>query len=109
MRRRILRKKGARIGCSWRHLISSNRMEVPMANRNSAPALDAWSDRDRLCYPSALRQREDDCIAARRRKVNPTWAFRPEARDTVGLALSGGGIRSATFCLGVLQALAGGK
>jgi choline dehydrogenase-like flavoprotein len=26
--------------------------------------------------------------------------------DTVGLALSGGGIRSATFCLGVLQALA---
>lgn len=27
-------------------------------------------------------------------------------RDTVGLALSGGGIRSATFCLGVLQGLA---
>lgn len=26
--------------------------------------------------------------------------------DTLGLALSGGGIRSATFCLGVLQALA---
>src|SRR5581483_9540658 len=26
--------------------------------------------------------------------------------DTVGLALSGGGVRSATFCLGVLQALA---
>jgi hypothetical protein len=28
-------------------------------------------------------------------------------RDLVGLALSGGGIRSATFCLGVLQGLAG--
>lgn len=27
-------------------------------------------------------------------------------RDSIGLALSGGGIRSATFCLGVLQALA---
>ncbi|WP_218509456.1 patatin-like phospholipase family protein [Variovorax sp. dw_308] len=30
----------------------------------------------------------------------------PRARGTVGLALSGGGIRSATFGLGVLQALA---
>lgn len=28
------------------------------------------------------------------------------ARDFVGLALSGGGIRSATYCLGVIQALA---
>lgn len=27
-------------------------------------------------------------------------------RDTIGLALSGGGIRSATFCLGILQGLA---
>jgi hypothetical protein len=27
-------------------------------------------------------------------------------RDTLGIALSGGGIRSATFCLGVLQSLA---
>jgi len=26
-------------------------------------------------------------------------------KDLIGLALSGGGIRSATFCLGVLQAL----
>lgn len=41
----------------------------------------------------------------------PPRADRPEApnalpADTLGLALSGGGIRSAAFCLGVLQALA---
>ncbi|MDP9525599.1 hypothetical protein Q7L59_05015, partial [Pseudomonas protegens] len=30
----------------------------------------------------------------------------PAARGNWGLALSGGGIRSATFCLGVLQAMA---
>lgn len=29
-----------------------------------------------------------------------------QPKNTIGLALSGGGIRSATFCLGVLQALA---
>ena len=31
----------------------------------------------------------------------------PKVYDTVGLALSGGGIRSAAFCLGALQALDG--
>jgi hypothetical protein len=36
-------------------------------------------------------------------------AQRPDPDDRVGLALSGGGIRSATFCLGVLQALARGR
>ena len=30
----------------------------------------------------------------------------PEGKNAVGLALSGGGIRSATFCLGVVQVLA---
>jgi hypothetical protein len=30
---------------------------------------------------------------------------RPDPCDAVGVALSGGGIRSAAFCLGVLQAL----
>lgn len=32
-----------------------------------------------------------------------------KTRQSIGLAFSGGGIRSATFCLGVLQALAGRK
>ncbi|WP_316227120.1 patatin-like phospholipase family protein [Bradyrhizobium sp. SZCCHNS3052] len=41
-------------------------------------------------------------IFARRRLANLT----PNDFDAIGLALSGGGIRSATFCLGVVQVLA---
>ncbi len=52
-------------------------------------------------YPDALRVKEDALIRIRRgREENAPIG------DRVGLALSGGGIRSATFCLGVLQALA---
>jgi hypothetical protein len=40
-------------------------------------------------------------IAARRAK----YAIEKPGVDAVGLALSGGGIRSATFCLGVIQVL----
>ena len=36
----------------------------------------------------------------------PRWRREPPAQDLFGLALSGGGIRSATFNLGVLQGLA---
>ena len=36
----------------------------------------------------------------------PAWRREPPQRDLFGLALSGGGIRSATFNLGVLQELA---
>jgi hypothetical protein len=42
-------------------------------------------------------------VAARRRRVGIT---KDPDIDAVGLALSGGGIRSATFCLGVMQVLA---
>jgi len=44
---------------------------------------------------------ERDALNERRRK-----AGLPDDRPTTGLAFSGGGIRSATFCLGVLRALA---
>jgi Patatin-like phospholipase len=38
--------------------------------------------------------------------VSGEWVWRPpESTSLVGLALSGGGIRSAAFCLGALQAL----
>jgi predicted acylesterase/phospholipase RssA len=44
--------------------------------------------------------------AARLCQPNVTRAAAvPEQPGHIGLALSGGGIRSATFCLGVLQAL----
>ena len=44
---------------------------------------------------------EEENLIAQRRRSSGTPAEQPKA----GLALSGGGIRSATFCLGVLQAL----
>ena len=72
-------------------------------------------------YPAALRGAELACLKRRRQHarsgsyapidpdVPATAAVAPPGAlpgDTVGLALSGGGIRSATFSLGVLQALA---
>ncbi|HEY4093641.1 MAG TPA: patatin-like phospholipase family protein [Luteibacter sp.] len=45
---------------------------------------------------------EQEALAERRRKANVA-----AGDPLIGLALSGGGIRSATFCLGVLRALAG--
>ena len=48
-----------------------------------------------------LLKEERDAIRARRQ----AFGFAPGDDRTVGLALSGGGIRSATFSLGVLQAL----
>src|SRR5689334_16510488 len=52
-----------------------------------------------LAYPSALREKERELLTARRGEP-----CAPEAAR--GVALSGGGIRSATFALGVCQALA---
>ena len=51
-------------------------------------------------YPEALRRREQQLIARRRGEPRASCAAR------TGLALSGGGIRSATFSLGFLQAIA---
>jgi hypothetical protein len=47
----------------------------------------------------------DEAAAVRRRRKHHDECA-PEGMDAVGLALSGGGIRSATFCLGVVQVLA---
>lgn len=62
-------------------------------------------------YPQQLEAVEAAAILARRTAVDPKYQA-PETdtaklpKDTIGLALSGGGIRSATFCLGLVQALA---
>lgn len=54
-------------------------------------------------YPEALARLERKAIRTRRR----AWQDGPpEEAPLVGLGLSGGGIRSATFGLGVIQALA---
>ena len=50
--------------------------------------------------------RELEVIAAARVKREVPKRNRPLAEDLVGLSFSGGGIRSATFNLGVIQALA---
>jgi hypothetical protein len=72
---------------------------------------DAFSS----AYPPDLRAAEEDAMRQRREKAAKLFAEpgqRPEVEagvpvaDPVGVALSGGGIRSATFCLGVFQALA---
>ena len=83
---------------------------VFMIGEKAADTLLADSEK----YPDELERREAESIRARRKiarcdtpaTTEPALAKLPD--DTVGLALSGGGIRSATFCLGVLQALAAG-
>jgi len=54
-------------------------------------------------YPRELWEQERSLVGARR--GHSLDSERPPD-DTLGVALSGGGIRSATFCLGVFQALA---
>ncbi|MFZ0872056.1 MAG: hypothetical protein WAM90_15195, partial [Rhodanobacter sp.] len=44
----------------------------------------------------------EQAALAQRRKLNKIDLEKP----AIGLALSGGGVRSATFCLGLLRALA---
>ncbi|HJV21797.1 MAG TPA: hypothetical protein VJ570_03820, partial [Holophagaceae bacterium] len=59
-------------------------------------------------YPEALAQAENAFIRTRREQVRAVLPI-AEGAPAVGLALSGGGIRSATFCLGVLKGLAKAK
>ncbi|MDG3003922.1 GMC oxidoreductase [Paludisphaera mucosa] len=97
---------------------------IYMASEKAADVLieDARQRRDDAPeYPAELRRRESKALGRRRARVaespdntgaplttidgtTPTW---PD--DVTGLALSGGGVRSATFNLGVLQALARAK
>ncbi len=82
------------------------------------PELEKFLLPDAPTYPRELREREILALSERRahlpkddslgeaqgaRDASGEWA-----RDVTGLGLSGGGIRSATLNLGVLQALAAG-
>lgn len=63
-------------------------------------------------FPNRLHQAELQLLRERRKILGqpvPEETINGFPADTVGLACSGGGIRSATFCLGFLQALAGLK
>lgn len=63
------------------------------------------SDCHDLAFPPLLRQAEHAAIHERRPTL-PGVTAPAQPANIVGLALSGGGIRSATFSLGILQALA---
>jgi predicted acylesterase/phospholipase RssA len=56
-----------------------------------------------IAYPPRLKEEE-----YRLTRDRPKWTSPKNIEEVteVGIALSGGGIRSATFCLGVFQALA---
>jgi len=51
--------------------------------------------------PHPIPPQEQEALADRRRLNDIDWDS-----PTIGLALSGGGVRSATFCIGLLRALA---
>jgi choline dehydrogenase-like flavoprotein len=76
-------------------------------------AAQKYSYSDNRTYPRALREAESEAICERRKHVTS-----PESEqdlldgdqwtdNVTGLGLSGGGVRSATLNLGILQALAG--
>ena len=61
----------------------------------------------REAYPEELEYAEEKLLKVSRRARNKNSEF--DIRDCTGVGLSGGGIRSATFCLGIFQGLAGRK
>jgi len=92
-----------------------------MTEKDAPPAFAPASEFFTRIYPGAVRAAELACLKRRRERARsdgyapsdplvPATAAPAEPGglpgDTVGLALSGGGIRSATFSLGLLQALA---
>ncbi len=82
----------------------SPKKKIPAKNAaESQPADSCWEK----VYPATFKNREAEAIAARNGKTTPgSSGGRNTNQPRVGLALSGGGIRSATFCLGVLQQMA---
>jgi hypothetical protein len=98
-------KQPAKLG----HVRPGGKTGVQMTDTGTTqPQPETWQEQGSFPYPE-----EGDRIAHRRRQFFAGADV--ESDETVnarnspplwGLALSGGGIRSATFCLGVLQALA---
>lgn len=73
---------------------------MPLPARDPAPPTRSSST-----MPERLASLEGQAVRSRRK----TAGLDPESGPPLGLALSGGGIRSATFALGVLQAFARAK
>jgi hypothetical protein len=79
--------------------VTPSAIETEMGRHVSAGIPDGWLGKHN---PSAVNAAERTAILGRRGVA----ASGAELIDAIGLALSGGGIRSATFSLGVLIALA---
>src|SRR5512138_725917 len=65
------------------------------------PAPQPAPQSDRPYFPDPLSSAEQELIATRRAAVD-----RKVGEAKIGVGLSGGGIRSATFCFGIFTALA---
>jgi hypothetical protein len=77
--------------------------EAPKTVSPSSPSTtspDSWE----TAYPSFLREKEKELV--RKRRTEPDEKDERPLEDRVGIALSGGGVRSATFSLGFFQGLA---
>lgn len=75
----------------------------------SQPSVPPPSNDNAECgqhYPEPFRDAEVKLLLRRRAAVQDNAAAPARACDAIGAGLSGGGIRSATFCLGVFQSLA---
>ncbi len=59
-----------------------------------------------LSFENVFRDELEQVEASRRLRLDESPPRRPPRDSLIGLAFSGGGIRSATFNLGVIQALA---
>lgn len=66
---------------------------------------DAQADAPRRPYAGRISDAEHEALQARRTR-NGSATADDGSTPLIGLALSGGGIRSATFCLGLLRGLA---
>ncbi len=119
----VLKHELARLRPDWKAggevAVRAGQSEAPGWLRERTQALGRWLRRLRSPESQAeLWQREQTCAESLRaiyRTIHEKSAAadQPGAKDTSGaltaLCLSGGGIRSATFNLGVLQALAAKK
>lgn len=94
---------------SWWPAAAADRKRLVLGEHGRGGVLD-WYIRFDLNLPdrvaadqvAAIRQKEDAVIRNRRAAAG----LEPDSRNPIGLAVSGGGIRSSTFALGVLQRLA---
>src|SRR5580698_5271256 len=73
----------------------------------STPSPTEESRPDNPAYPSAMEQIEKKLLLVRRKgkDLSALPSQQNVLEDAVGIGLSGGGIRSATFCLGLFQGL----